>query len=212
MFKRAGKSVLITMFAMAAANILFYIATVFILKYGSTTVGLSRATILGAVCLASLVQIFTIPLIALVADRLGRRVVLMAGCVATMLLAFPIFWLVDSGSALNVYLALMLCLPLLHASTYGPLASFVTEQFDTELRYTGSAIGYHGGGLIHSGPVPFVAATLVAWAGASWPLAVYIMIGGALTFIAVALSRETAPHAQTAPRAATVPVGGQVIR
>lgn len=189
-FKTSWKSLLITAFAMAAPNIIFYIATVFILKYGSTNVGLPRSTILGAVCLASFVQIFTIPMIALLADRFGRRAVLMTGCVGMALLAFPIFWLVDSGQPLNVYIALMLCLPLLHAATYGPLASFVTEQFDTHLRYTGSAIGYHGGGLVMSGPVPFVATALVAWAGQSWPLAVYVITGAVLTFIAVAASRE----------------------
>jgi metabolite-proton symporter len=215
-FSRSWKSLLITMFAMAAANIIFYIATVFILKYGSTTVGLSRATILGAVCLASFVQIFTIPLIALVADRLGSRMVLMGGCVLTVVLAFPIFWLVDSGKVFNVYLALMLCLPVIHATTYGPLGSFVTEQFDPELRYTGSAIGYHGGGLIMSGPVPFVAASLVALVGASWPLSVYIMVGGVLTFVAVLFARETR-FVGTSIQASTVneavsPASGSVIR
>lgn len=206
---KAWRSVLITMFSMAAPNIIFYIATVFILKYGSTTVGLSRSTVLGAVCLASFVQIFTIPVFAILADRHGRRPILMAGCAMMILLAYPIFWLVDSAETLNVYFALMLCLPLLHAATYGPLASFVTEQFDTHLRYSGSALGYHSGSMIHSGPVPFLAAALVAWAGASWPLAVYVILGGVMTFVAVAAARETAPHLIAATAKGHEPVDNQ---
>ncbi|MFJ4048912.1 MFS transporter [Pseudomonas hunanensis] len=187
---RAWRSVLITMFSMAAANILFYIATVFALKYGSQTLGLPRATLLGAVCLASLIQIGTIPLFALAADRYGRRPVLMAGSLATAVLAFPFFWLIDSGQPLNIYLAMIIALPVLHASTYGPLASFVPEQFETRVRYTGSAIGYHVGSLLCSGPVPFVAAGLYAWAGSSLPLSLYILGGGLCTLVAVACANE----------------------
>ncbi|SUD69752.1 major facilitator superfamily protein [Pseudomonas putida] len=209
---KAWRSVLITMFSMAAPNIIFYIATVFILQYGSKTLGMPRSTVLGAVCLASFIQVFTIPFIAILADKYGRRPVLMTGCVLTMIFAYPIFWLVDSGNTLNVYLALILCLPVLHAATYGPLASFVTEQFDTHLRYTGSAIGYHGGGMIHSGPVPFIATTLVAWSGGSWPLALYIMFGGLLTFIAVSFARETAPRLMTASKDSTLKKGDALIQ
>jgi hypothetical protein len=94
---------------------------------------------------------------------------------------------------------LIIALPILHASTYGPLASFIPEQFETRLRYTGSAIGYHVGGLLHSGPVPFVAAALFAWAGASWPLAVYIAGSSLLTLIAVACARTPVPDGASEP-------------
>lgn len=197
--RTSWRSVLICMMAMAAANVLFYIATVFALKYGSETIGLPRSTILGAVCLASLIQVFTMPMVAILADKYGRKPVLMIGSAATALLAFPIFWLIDSAQPLNVYLALIIALPILHASTYGPLASFIPEQFETRLRYTGSAIGYHVGGLLHSGPVPFVAAALFAWAGASWPLAVYIAGSSLLTLIAVACARTPVPDGASEP-------------
>jgi metabolite-proton symporter len=187
----AFPAVLKTVFAIAAPNILFYLATVFILRYGTDSVGISRDVLLGAVCAASFVQIFTIPMFAILADRFGRRPVLLAGSFAIVLGAFPFFWLIDTGKPVCVFLALMLALPILHASTYSPIASFMPEQFETRLRYTGSAIGYQVGGLTSSGPVPFVAAGLFAWAGASWPLALYIMTGGVLSMIAVLSARET---------------------
>ncbi|MFC6949560.1 hypothetical protein ACFQI9_34055 [Paraburkholderia dipogonis] len=99
--------------------------------------------------------------------------------------------MIDTGTVLGTFLALQLALPVLHACTYSPIASFVPEQFETRLRYTGSAIGYQVGGLLMSGPVPFVAAALIATYGASWPLALYIMLGGVLSLIAVGAARET---------------------
>ncbi|MBN3786446.1 MFS transporter [Burkholderia sp. Ac-20353] len=189
--RTAPRPLLVTIFAIASPNILFYLATVFILRYAPERTGISRDIVLGAICAASFVQIFTIPLFALLADRYGRRPVLLVGSLLVVLSAYPFFWLIDSGKPVFVFLALMLALPLLHASTYSPIASFMPEQFETRLRYTGSAIGYQVGGLITSGPVPFVAAALFASSGASWPLALYIMIGGLLSLIAVAAARET---------------------
>lgn len=189
-FKSSWRSILVTMMSMAAPNIIFYIATVYVLKYGSETLGMPRSTILGAVCLASLIQVFTMPLVAIAADRYGRRCVLMFGSFMTAVLGFPFFWLIDTAQPLYVYLALIIALPILHACTYGPLASFIPEQFEPRLRYTGSAVGYTIGGLIHSGPVPFVATAMFAWAGASWPLALYIIAGGAITFITMIFVRE----------------------
>lgn len=187
----AWRSLLITIFAIASPNILFYIATVFVLRYAPEHAGVSRDIVLGAICAAAFVQIFTIPLFAMLADRLGRRPVLLGGSVLMVLAAFPFFWLIDQGTPLGIFLALQLALPVLHACTYSPIASFMPEQFETRLRYTGSAIGYQVGGLMTSGPVPFVAAALIASFGASWPLALYIMLGGVLSLIAISAARET---------------------
>ncbi|NMY11907.1 MHS family MFS transporter [Pseudomonas veronii] len=189
--RSAWRSVLVSMMSMAAPNIIFYVATVFALKYGSETLGMPRSTILGAVCLASFIQVFTMPMVAIAADRYGTRAVLMFGSLMTMLGAYPFFWLIDTAQTLNVYLAMILALPLLHATTFGPLASFIPDQFEARVRYTGSAVGYHIGGMTHSGPVPFVAAAMFAWAGDSWPLALYIGFGGLVTLVALACMRSS---------------------
>jgi metabolite-proton symporter len=189
--RTAWRPLLIAILTNGAPNILFYIATLFILRYIPETTGVARDVVLAAVCAASFVQIFTIPLFAMLADRFGRRPVLMGGSLLIALLAFPFFSLIDSGSTVSIFLALMLALPVLHASTYSPIASFMPEQFETRIRYSGSAMGYQVGGLIMSGPVPFASAALYAWAGTSWPIAAYIAVGGVLTFIAVACARET---------------------
>ncbi|MFC6949559.1 MFS transporter [Paraburkholderia dipogonis] len=87
--KTAWRSLLITIFAMGASNILFYIATVFVLRYAPEHAGVSRDVALGAICAAAFVQVFTIPLAAMLADRFGRRTVLLSGSALTVLAAFP---------------------------------------------------------------------------------------------------------------------------
>lgn len=124
--RKAWKPILVAILSMAAANVPFYMATVFALQYGPEHVGVSRDTVLMAVCVASLIQVATIPLAAMLADRYGRRPVLLAGSVITVLEGFPLFWLIDTGSTAAITLAMVLALPVAHALTYSPLAG-ITE-------------------------------------------------------------------------------------
>ncbi|TNC29466.1 MFS transporter [Amycolatopsis alkalitolerans] len=189
--RRAGKPLLIAIFSMAVNSVVFYLSAVYALSYGVQRAGATRGTMLLAVCIAGLVQVFTIPRVAVLADRYGRRPVLLAGAVLAMVTAFPFFWLLNTGNAIAIIVALVIALPVVHTLTYGPMASFLPELFDTRLRYSGSAIGYQVGSMVWSGPVPFVAAALVSLAGNAWPLAVYIIVGGIATVIAVLVARES---------------------
>lgn len=189
-FRRAGKGVALGALSIAAANIPFYMATVFALTYGADA-GVGRNAVLGAVCIASFLQIATIPYVGTLCDRYGRRPLMMVGAAATIVLAFPFFWLLDTHNPLAIGLALILALPICHALTYGPQASFLPEIFPTQLRYSGAGISYTIGGLAFSAPVPFVSAALLDHFHASWPLSVYIVVGGLLTLVAVGVSRES---------------------
>lgn len=189
--RTAKKSVLIALLAHAANSIVFYMAAVFALSYVSEQGGASRGTVLLAIMFAALIQIVTIPLAAVLADRYGRRPVLLAGAVLAMLSAFPFFWLLDTGNSLAIVLAMVIAIPVVHALLYGPEASFMPELFETRMRYTGSAIGYQVGSMLFSGPTPFIAAALFAWAQSPWPLALYMILGGVLTFVGVFMARES---------------------
>lgn len=188
--RRAWKGVILGALSNGAANIPFYMATVFALTYGSGD-GVSRSTMLAAVCIASVLQMATIPMAGMLCDRFGRRPLLMIGSVATVAMAFPFFWLIDTRNTLAIFVALVIALPICHTLTYAPLASFLPEIFPTQLRYSGSGIAYTVGGLMFSAPVPFVATALYGTVGAAWPLSLYIVVGGVLTLVAVWLSRET---------------------
>jgi metabolite-proton symporter len=182
--RHAVRSLVVGIFTQAASNIPFYVVTVFVLSYGSSH-GIARGTILTCLIVAALVDIAAVPLVALLADRVGRRKVLLWGAVYSALAAFPFFWLIDTGATAAVLVAMFLFGTLGHALTYSPMAGFLAELFDTGHRYTGVSVAYQVGGLITSGPAPFIAAALFAGFGGSWPIALYIVLAGAVTFVAL---------------------------
>ena len=76
--------------------------------------------------------------------------------------------------------------------TFGPMGALLPEMFPTNLRYTGSAIAYNVSSIIGAALAPIIATALWAAAGGStWYVALYMAIAGALTLIALLLTRET---------------------
>lgn len=192
--RKAPKGIVLGALANAAANIPFYMATTFAYTYAAH-IGVTHDAVLLAVGSASLVQCFTVPLVGSLLDRHGRRPVLLTGCVATVIWAFPFFALIDSHNTAALIVAFMVALPICHSLTYAPLSSFLPEIYPTRLRYSGASISYTIGGLAFSAPVPFAAEAIFNSAHAAWPLALYVLAGGVVTFIGVALSRETKDEA-----------------
>ena len=111
------------------------------LVYGTQKVGLDRQTVLNGVLIAAACALVAIPLCGALSDRLGRRPVYLFGACVTGLFAYPLFWLLDTGSTPLVWLALVVALVFAHAPMYGPQAAFFSELFGTRVRYSGASLG-----------------------------------------------------------------------
>ncbi|MDQ0381159.1 MFS transporter [Amycolatopsis thermophila] len=190
--RRSLRAVLVGLFAQAASNIPFYVVSVFVLSYAPGAAGVSRGTVLTCLIVASLVDIAAVPLVAVLADRIGNRKVLLIGALYSALAAFPFFHLIDTGAPLAVLVAMFLFATLGHALTYSAMAGFLAELFGAEHRYTGVSVAYQVGGLITSGPAPFIAAALFAGFGGSWVIALYIVVACVVTFVALLLAPRRA--------------------
>jgi metabolite-proton symporter len=183
--RRTPRALVVGMATQAAANVPFYVVSVFALSYGPSAVGVSREVILLCLLVACVLDMATVPLVAIVADRIGRRRTLQIGAGYMAAVAFPFFWLFDTGNPWAVLLAMILVVTIGHAVTYAAIAGFLAEIFEARLRYTGASVAYQLGGMVTSGPAPFVAVALVAAYGASWPIALYIVVACAVTGVAL---------------------------
>ena len=191
LLRASKRNVTLAMGSFFLANGSFYLLMTFMLSYGTTQLKLPRGVILNAVLVSALVQLFAIPFFASLSDKVGRRPVYLGGALFMALFAFPLFWLVDSGSGLGMTIALTLG-QVGVAAMYGPQAAFFTELFGTNVRYSGASLGYQMASIFAGGLSPFIATALLAGAGnASWPISLYIIAMAAITLVSVYLAAET---------------------
>jgi MFS family permease len=191
-----GKNVLVAVGLFVGPGAGFYLTNAFLLAYGTTQLKLPSTEVLNAILIASAFFFMFIPVAGALSDIYGRRPVYMVGAVLLGVMAFPIFWLIDSRSAVLITLALLLSM-VTQVLMYGPLGVFFSELFGTRVRYSGASLGYQVGGLL-VGLIPFIATALLSvGGGSSWPIALFLIVVDGISVVSVLLVAETRPAAAT---------------
>ena len=168
-----------------------YLLTVFSIVYATSKLGLPRSLILYGILFAALAEIVTMPLFGALSDRVGRKPLYLAGAAMSAALAFPVFWLLDPRDPVIVVVTLMVVMSLTHGLMFGPQAAFMPELFGTRTRYSGASLGCQVSAAISGGFAPIIAALLLGWAGATWPISLYMIALAAITIVSVLAAHET---------------------
>ena len=174
--------------AIVVCYALFYIATVYMLGYGVRSLGLSRVSLLEMLCVAILFMAVATPVSAALADRVGRRPVLLISAVAAAAVGLAMPALLAQGPG-GVLAFLSLALGAM-GLTFAPLGALLPELFPTEVRYTGAASAYNLGGILGASLAPSLAQVLETAGGIAW-VGYYIAVAAAISFLAIFSMRET---------------------
>lgn len=171
-----------------------YVLTIFGLSYAVTNLGLPRTLILGGIALGATIELITIPVFGALSDRVGRRLIYNLGCFAAIALSFPIFWGIETRDPAIVVLSFVVGMSVGHGIMYGVQASFLSEMFPSNVRYSGASLGYQLAAPIGGGIVPVLAAALIGTMhGSTWPVSVMMIVIALITIVAVFAAKETAP-------------------
>ncbi|HEY2223429.1 MFS transporter [Actinomycetospora sp.] len=185
-----GRAIVQAAGAFFVVNAVFYILISGILLYATTEVGMSKTSVLICVMIAGLSQVVTMPFFGALTDRMGsRKKLYLIGTVAMAVFAFPMFWLIDTGSVPLVLIALLVAFTI-HATMYGPQATLYAEMFPADVRFSGASLGYQVASVLAGGLAPFIMTALLAATGASWSVALYIVATAVITFVSVVTIRE----------------------
>jgi MFS family permease len=190
-FRDHKRQIFLIMGMRLAINTTFYVATVFALSYGDDQLGIPKGQLLAGVLITSALGFVTKPIYGHISDSVGRRPIYGLGSLTGALFAIPFFLLLESQSFALILIAMFLMINVSHDLNDAIESSFFCESFDTEVRYTGAAMGHQLGGAI-TGFTPLIAGGLSAAAGdAWWPVAIYVVLACLISAACVYASRET---------------------
>ena len=167
----------------------YYIATAFLLSWGTKSMGYEREAFLAVTLVAILFMAAGIYLAAWAADaRWDPRRVLAGGCVMVALSGFVIAPLMGAGlTGVFAFLSLLL---FAMGFVYGPLSAWLTDLFPARVRYTGVSMAFNVAGVIGGGLTPVIAQKLAMTYGLA-PVGWYLSAAAALSLVALlALGRR----------------------
>ncbi|HJF14058.1 MAG TPA: MHS family MFS transporter [Enteractinococcus helveticum] len=148
--------------------------------------GVSQNLMLALIIWGAVCHLVTVALGAVLADKFTQKRIFLWGAGLLAVFAFPFFWLVDTGAWYNIAIAFALML-LAQSLMAGPQAALVAELFPAEVRYSGASVAYQIGSILGGGFMPLIATSLYAAFNDSWPIATYMFILAAVSFIAMAV-------------------------
>ncbi len=187
--RKAPGAIIAGMFARTSEQAPFYIFTAFIFAYGTTTLHASRDLLLAGVLAAVCVSAFTIPFSGWLSDQIGRKKMYMIGCATMGVFGFVYFAMIDTGSSVLIFIAMVLSL-IPHDMQYGPQGALIAESFTPRLRYSGASISYQLASITAGGPAPLIATALFAAYGSGTPIAIYIAITAVISIIATSFLKD----------------------
>lgn len=188
-FRRYPRAVFTAMGLRVGENILYYMVVTFSITYLAHR-GVDTSRILGLLFLAHVVHVIAIPLVAALADRLGRRPVYVAGAALAILWPFVAFPMFDTGGSLVILAAIALGLAV-HSLMYAVQPALMTEMFPTRMRYSGVSLGYQVTAIVAGSWAPVIGTALLRGTGSWTAIAIYIAAGGAVSLIAAIFMHET---------------------
>lgn len=167
----------------------FYMVLTYIPNYLEVTLNFnpSIASLITTVCL-----VFYIGFIFLsgrISDRVGRKKMLIVASVGFMVCTVPVFHLFGT-ERFGAILVCELVLCLLLTVNDGTLASYLTETFPTNVRYSGFAFSFNLANALFGGSASYISFALIEATGDAIAPAYYMVGVSLVAFIAMVLSHE----------------------
>jgi MFS family permease len=182
---RAG---VLRVLATAVGSTVSTIFAVYALSFAVDTKGLDKTTMLWVAIVTNVVALAAIPAWARLADRVGRKPVLIGGALGSGALMFAYLGAIDSRNYVLIFIAAIAMSGVVYSAFNGVQPAFYGEMFPTRVRLSGMAVGTQIGYAV-GGFAPTVAAAID---GSGWvPVALLALAGSVIAAVAALTNRET---------------------
>lgn len=192
LFRAHLRATLAGTFGVVACFALYYIATAFVLGYGTTTLGFSRSAFLSVQLVAILFMALGIVLSGWWSDRTTPGNVLTWGCAMVIVSGALMLPMMGGGDLMMIGLWLGIAL-LAMGFVYGPLGAWLPGLFPARVRYTGASMAFNVGGVIGGALTPIFAQALTDAGGIGY-VGVYLAVAGVLSLGGLWLVPRVSPR------------------
>ncbi|BDZ53019.1 MFS transporter [Agromyces marinus] len=181
---RAQPTALVIAFGAALLGIGSYsLMNTYTINYGVGTLGFSFQDLLVATTIGGLLQLITIPLFGWWATRIGSARVVAYGALGTLLITFPMYWLLQFSS-FPVLVGTMIVGGILPTMSWAALGGLMNDLFADHYRYSALSVAYAVAAAV-SGFIPLVTALIgEATAYVWWHPGVVLALLSAITLAA----------------------------
>lgn len=189
-FKENWREILKGTFLMGATYAMFFTLTTWSLSFATTALGFSHSEFLLLLMAAIVEFAVLIMTTSVLADKVGRKKVLMTASVALVVfsLVFPYFL---EGQHNMVGMLLFLGLGFVVMGTlYGPVGAVLPELFPTKVRYSGAGIIYNLAAVVGAAVAPTITTWLIAAFGLHYA-GMYMFVLAVVSVVAWVLTPET---------------------
>jgi MHS family proline/betaine transporter-like MFS transporter len=167
-----------------------FIFVIYLVSYAINTMKLPAGSALSCAVVSGLILVTLTPIVGHLSDRVGRRPMILACALLNLVFDYPLFLLAVRGGTFGSLLAALMVNAVFQSLYTGVIPSILAEMFPTRVRYTGLSVSYGFAVVLFGGFAPLISTWLVQVTGNPLAPAFYIMIGGAISAIAILSMRE----------------------
>ncbi|WP_246657687.1 MFS transporter [Arthrobacter yangruifuii] len=144
----------------------YFLMTTYTQAYGVSQLGLSESTVLNAALVGSVLQLATIPAFGLLATRIGSARMVLAGAVATLLISFPLYFIISNATT-PVYILTILIGGIAPTAAWAALGGLMADLFPARTGFTAMSLAYSIAGIL-SGFTPSITQGFSNATGGAW--------------------------------------------
>lgn len=189
-FKYHTKEILTVIGATCAGAVNFYMIFVYLTTFLSTEAHLDLSKALEINTVSMIVLMIITPIMGYLSDRVGRKPLLVGGCLIIVLFSYPLFTEFVKGEALYDLLS-QLVFALGLSMIFGPFGAMMIELFPAKVRMSAVSIGYNLGFAVFGGTAPFIATYLIDVTGNKLSPSYYLMASALISLFVFARIRES---------------------
>jgi MHS family proline/betaine transporter-like MFS transporter len=173
-------------------TVCFYVLLNYMPTWSRQYLKITPAAALWANTIGLFVLMVFIPVMGILSDKWGRKPLLLACCVAYIVLPYPIFKYLVGGASYAELIAVQILFAILISMFSGPGPAAIAEIFPTRTRSTWMTSGYALAVAIFGGFAPFISVWLISTFNSPIAHSFYLIAAAVVSTIVIATLRETA--------------------